>query len=413
MVEAAQERRQQPISAGEPQTQLDWRLLVPLSLTSFIGLLNGFALGPFLPAISDDIGTSVPVLGQIATATFLMTAFGGLLVGPLADHLGHRRMILAGLVATIASAGGTALAPEFISLLVTRMIGGIGGSIASGVPLAVAGAHFTGDARRRALSIITATVAAGAVVGAPLLTSIGAFLSWRAAFGFVAVVAVPALIGFSLSFPRDGGPSGAERPSFSGLLRAYTPLIEDRAMVLLFSAALLQAIAWTGPFTYLGAFFEEQHGFSTHEIGYGYMATGAGFFIGSLLGGGRLRGIPLVVVFTLSTISIGVLWASILTAGVGPYLTIGMLAALTLVGGIGRVAFTTLLANLSPAGSATTMVLNSSTITLGAALGSLLGGALIGFGGFQLLGAGLPLFAFSAALMLVFTRRRTASAAAT
>jgi predicted MFS family arabinose efflux permease len=392
-----------PVS--KPQTELRFGLLAPLALTSFIGLLNGFALGPFLPSISDDIGVSVPVLGQVATITFLMTAVGGLFVGPLADQLGHRRMILVGLITTIISAGGTALAPGFTLLLITRMIGGIGGSIASGVPLAIAGSRFAGDARRRALSIITATVAAGAVVGAPLLTSIGAFLSWRFAFGFVSVVAVISLVAFAIYFPREGQPPDARIPSLGSLLDAYMPLLQNRVMVLLFGAALLQAIAWTGPFTYLGAFFEEELGFTTREIGYGYMSTGAGFFVGSLLGGGRMRGIPLVVVFTISTISIGVFWALILATGVGPYLTIGMLATLTMVGGIGRVAFTTLLANVSPAGSGTTMVLNSSTITLGAALGSLLGGLLIGFGGFALLGIGLPAFAFSAAVILLIARR--------
>lgn len=395
---------------AETYTDLQIGLLAPLALTSFVGLLNNFALGPFLPVISDDIGTSVPVLGQIATATFLMTAIGGLFVGPLADQLGHRRMIMAGLITTIISAAGTALAPNFTILLITRMIGGVGGSVASGVPLAVAGSRFAGDARRRALSIITATVAAGAVVGAPMLTSIGSFLSWRFAFGSVAIVAVLCMIGFAVYFPRDSEPAVVGRPAFGGLLQAYMPLIQNRVMVLLYGAALLQAIAWTGPFTYLGAFFEEELGFSTQEIGYGYMATGAGFFVGSLLGGGRMRGIPLVMVFTLSTTSIGVFWALILTTGVGPYTTIGLLATLTMVGGIGRVAFTTLLANVSPAGSATTMVLNSSTITLGAALGSLIGGALISFGGFQLLGVVLPIFAFTAALLLVLTRRRTAGA---
>ncbi|MEZ4521906.1 MAG: MFS transporter [Thermomicrobiales bacterium] len=307
---------------GEPHTELQIGLLAPLALTSFIGLLNGFALGPFLPSISDDIGTSVPVLGQIATATFLMTAVGGLFVGPLADQLGHRRMILVGLVATIISAGGTALAPGFGSVLVTRMIGGVGGSVASGVPLAVAGSRFAGDARRRALSIITATVAAGAVVGAPMLTSIGAFFSWRIAFGFVAIVGICCLAGFALYFPRDGEPSDPGRPAIAGLLQAYMPLIQNRTMVLLYGAALLQAIAWTGPFTYLGAFFEEELGFSTQEIGYGYMATGTGRHVAVTqeipARWRRPRGIPLVVVFTISTTSIGVFWASILTTGFAP-----------------------------------------------------------------------------------------------
>ncbi|CAN5749011.1 N/A [soil metagenome] len=391
----------------QPYTELQFGILAPLALTSFIGLLNGFALGPFLPAISRDIGTSVPVLGQVATATFLMTAFGGLLVGPLADHLGHRRMIIAGLVTTVISAAGTALAPDFTLILITRMIGGVAGSIASGIPLAIASSRFVGPARRRALSIVPATVTAGAVVGAPLLTSIGSVLSWRAAFGFVAIAAIIVLAAFSLTFPRDGESASNQRPSLFGLVQAYVPLLGDRKMVLFYSAALLQAIAWTGPFTYLGAFFEEHLGFSTAEIGYGYMVTAGGFLLGSVLGGGRLGGIRLTLVFAITTTIIGVFWLVVLTTNLGPYPTIGLLATLTLFGGIGRVAFTTLLANESPAGSGTTMVLNASTITLGAALGSLIGGVLIGFGGFPLLGVGLPVFAFSSALMLVFTRRYT------
>jgi len=254
------------------------------------------------------------------------------------------------------------------------------------------------------LSIVTATVAAGAVVGAPLLTSIGSFLSWRAAFGFVAIAAVVVLVAFSLTFPRDDENVAVRRPALTDLIQAYLPLLRDRKMVLFYGAALLQAIAWTGPFTYLGAFFEERFGFSTAEIGYGYMATAGGFLLGSVLGGSRLGGIRLVLVFTMTTTIIGVFWLAILTTNLGPYPTIGLLATLTLVGGIGRVAFTTLLANESPAGSGTTMVLNASTITLGAALGSLIGGALIGFGGFRLLGVGLPVFAFSGALMLVLVR---------
>lgn len=379
-------------------TRLQRGVLAPLALTSFVGLLNSFALGPFLPAISRDIDTAVPVLGQVATATFFMTAFGGLLVGPLADQLGHRRVILAGLLATVLSASGTALAPDFTTVLITRMIGGIGGSIASGVPLAVAGSRFAGPARRRALSIITATVAAGAVAGAPLLTGIGSFLSWRSAFGFVALVALAVLVAFAISFP-DGG-HGAGRTSLRGLGRAYLPLLEDRRMLLFYGASLLQAIAWAGPFTYLGAFLDDQHGFSTGEIGYGYMATGAGFFLGSMIGGGRLGGIGLAPIFSVSTAIIGVFWAAILTLGTGPYLAILMLATLTLAGGIGRVAFTTLLADESPAGAGTTMVLNASIITLGAGLGTLIGGGLIGVGGYGLLGMVLPLFAFVAALLL-------------
>ena len=64
---------------------------------SFLGALTSVALGPFLPVIARDLRTSVPLLGQTATAALLSAAVLGLIVGPLADRYGHRRLLLAGL----------------------------------------------------------------------------------------------------------------------------------------------------------------------------------------------------------------------------------------------------------------------------------------------------------------------------
>jgi predicted MFS family arabinose efflux permease len=63
---------------------------------SFLGALTSVALGPFLPMIARDLRTSVPLLGQTATAALLSAAVLGLIVGPLADRYGHRRLLLAG-----------------------------------------------------------------------------------------------------------------------------------------------------------------------------------------------------------------------------------------------------------------------------------------------------------------------------
>lgn len=393
--------------AGDAPDQLDWRVIAPIALTAFVGLLNNFALGPFLPDMSEDLGVSVPVLGQVATATFLMTALGGVVVGPLADHIGHRRTILAGLLMTLVSAIGTALAPNFEILLAARLLGGVGGSISSGVTLAVAGSQFSGDARRRALSLITATVASAVIVGAPMLTSVGALLSWRGAFWVVAGATAISLVLLIYGMPGGSRASGFKL-SARAMFAAYQPIIEERGMVLLFLASMFQAISWVGPFTYLGAFLDETHGFTTQEVGFGFMMVGGGFFIGSVIGGGRLGGLDLRAIYAVTTALMGLMWGVVMIAPVGPYQTIALLGALTTIGGIGRVSFTTLLADETPAGPATTMVLNSSVLTLGAALGSLLGGLLIGGGGYSALGLGLPVFAFLASI-LVWKPRSPAS----
>lgn len=390
--------------------QLDLRIVAPLALTALVGMLNSFAIGPLLPNMSRDLGVSVPVLGQVATFTFFMTAIGGVLVGPLADHYGQRRTIIFGLLITLVSALGTALAVGFGSMLAARLIGGVGGSISSGVTLGAAGARFTGDARRRALSLITATIAAGVVVGAPLLTSIAAVSSWRYAFASVAGLALLALVLVTFGVRGARAAVNDSAPSLRRVRDAYMPLLRDRTMVALMSASTLQAIAWVGPFTYLGALLADRYGFSTQAVGLAYVAVGGGFFIGSLLGGGRLGGVSPRVLYAASTLLVTLLWALMLIVTIGSVQTIVALACLTVVGGIGRVCLTTILATESPAGPATTMVLNSSMMTLGAAFGSLIGGVLIGFGGYQALGFGLPLFGFVAVWLIRQPRPPAATA---
>ena len=55
------------------------------------------SLGSFLAVIARDLETTVPLLGQTATASLLCAAFFGLAVGPLADRYGRRRLLLVGL----------------------------------------------------------------------------------------------------------------------------------------------------------------------------------------------------------------------------------------------------------------------------------------------------------------------------
>jgi predicted MFS family arabinose efflux permease len=63
------------------------------------------------------------------------------------------------------------------------------------------------------------------------------------------------------------------------------------------------------------------------------------------------------------------------------------------------VGIVTVLAAQSPAGAATTMVLNGSAVNLGSAGGAALSGLLIALGGYRLMAIGLPLFALTAAAL--------------
>jgi predicted MFS family arabinose efflux permease len=89
------EVRQRPRQEGGRPS--DVGAVLALVGASFLGALTSVALGPFLPVIARDLRTSVPLLGQTATAALLSAAVLGLVVGPQADRYGPPRLLLAGL----------------------------------------------------------------------------------------------------------------------------------------------------------------------------------------------------------------------------------------------------------------------------------------------------------------------------
>jgi predicted MFS family arabinose efflux permease len=82
-----------------------------------------------------------------------------------------------------------------------------------------------------------------------------------------------------------------------------------------------------------------------------------------------------------------------------PRVVLPLLLVASMAAAICSVSVVALLADESPAGAGTTMVLNGSVLNLGTAGGAVLGGTLIAFGGYPALGIGLPLFALVAAAL--------------
>ncbi|MGH9173657.1 MAG: MFS transporter, partial [Vicinamibacterales bacterium] len=99
-------------------------LMAALCMPASLAVLNALALSPFLSTIADELDTSVALLGQALTATGLLGASFGLIVGPAADRLGYRRLLLGGLAALVLCDLGTAIAPSFPMLVLAQLVGG-------------------------------------------------------------------------------------------------------------------------------------------------------------------------------------------------------------------------------------------------------------------------------------------------
>ncbi len=376
------------------------RVLLALSVASFLGTLSFVGIAPFFPEISRDLDTTVPRLGQAVSAVLLLGSALGLVVGPLADEYGHRRLMVIGMVAIAVAMLGIGLSPSYPVLLATSPAGGLGGATVLALPPAIAGMRFVGVARRRAIGWTVASMAIAAVGGVPVLTTLGGSVGWRTVFIGVGLAALG-----GAWLVRDALPPDAKRTPaplrLQALWAAYPPLLRDRPTLKLFGATALRTACWIGLLTYFGAYLDEELGLSTRQVGLAYMVGGAGYCLGSLAAGGRLGGLPLRPVTAVSNAAMGLLVGLIVALPIGAVATVALLSLAAFIGAIGSVGLTALISEVSPGGAATTMALNAGIFNLGAAGGAAVGGLLLAFGGYEALGLGLPVFALAAGLLVL------------
>lgn len=125
------------------------------------------------------------------------------------------------------------------------------------------------------------------------------------------------------------------------------------------------------------------------SIGVACMLGGGGYLTGSLVAGRILeRRSPRLVIALASTAMAASLFV-MFTLTRSPAIATAML----IVAGIGDalclVATVTLLQAETPAGSGTTMGLNTALMNLGSACGGAIGGTMLAMGGYRMLGLGL------------------------
>lgn len=372
------------------QGQLSRRLMTALCLPASLAVLNALALSPFLSEIARDLDSSVALLGQALTVTGLLGATFGLIIGPAADRIGYRRLMLCGLAALIVCDLGTAVAPSFPAILLAQLVGGFSAATITPMAYSIIGTRVEGEGRRRAIATIYAASSAGNIVGFPVLSTIGDSFSWRWSFVAVAVAAAFGLVLAAFELPPDQ-PSERSPLRFATVLATYRPIMRHERMRLIYAAQFLRGVSWTGMLTYIGAFATDELDASVRLTGFLWLMISPGFMVGSLLVGGRLRRVNPRGAFALTTTAMGALIGLTFVTQPPIPATFALLFVISLFGGIAEVAAAGIVSSETPAPQGATMSLHSSVLRFGTATGAMVGGGLLAIGGFGLLGLGLPI----------------------
>lgn len=115
-----------PTPGSARPARTNWPVALVLVGAGVAGALQIGKAVAALPAVRADLGLSLVAAGWVLSLVNLAGALAGLLIGAVADRVGHRRAVLAGLVVAAVCGAAGAAAPGTPTLLATRVGEGLG-----------------------------------------------------------------------------------------------------------------------------------------------------------------------------------------------------------------------------------------------------------------------------------------------
>jgi EmrB/QacA subfamily drug resistance transporter len=194
-------------------------VIAVMSSAVFVGFLNMTVASVAFHSIELDFeGTPRSTTAWVLTAYSLVLAALTVPAGRLADHLGHRRLLVWGLAVFTVGSALAGLAPSIGLLIAARSVQAVGGAAFGSTTLAILLRALPPERLGPAVAALTAAAAAGLGIGPPLGGALVSAGGWRAVFVASAPMAALTLIAALRFVPPS--PRGQDRrmPDWLGAL---------------------------------------------------------------------------------------------------------------------------------------------------------------------------------------------------
>jgi len=320
----------------------------PARVAALIAVLG--ALTAVAPLATDMYVPGFPEMGSSLRATdsavqLSMTAFlaglvlGQMLIGPLSDGLGRRRLLLGGTSAFAALTLVCAFAPNIEVLIGARFLEGVAGAAGMVLARAAITDWFHGPDIPRFFSMLSLVLGV-APIAAPVIG--GAILSvstWRAIFLVLAVVGVLLVLAVVAKVPESLPPDRRHKGGIGSTFRAMGSLLRERTF-----AGYVLTLGFSGAalFTYIaGSSFVFENIYEVSAIQYSlvFAVNAVGMLLAGALFGVLARRIRMNTLLAagVMTAAAGVIGQVVLLATVGGSLAGTWACLFVTLAGVGMV----------------------------------------------------------------------------
>src|SRR6516165_7498898 len=204
--------RAAPVRTGRVSNASRPALLLTLTLTSSLGQIASTIYVPSLPAIAAGLDTTGARVQFTFVGYLLAFAISMLVVGPVSDRYGRRRVMIFGVALSALGSIAAILSPTIELLIAARILQGVGLSAGMVVGRAVIrDLYGEGGAAQiiAGLSVVVTLLQAFAPIPGGYLQ---AWFGWRANFAAVAIITAVTLVLVFRHLPETRLPDPSRSP---------------------------------------------------------------------------------------------------------------------------------------------------------------------------------------------------------
>ncbi|PIE64128.1 MAG: MFS transporter [Desulfobacterales bacterium] len=235
---------------------------------------------PFAPALSRELAVPLTaVTSIIATSQFVSLL--GLFSGPLADRIGNRILMRAGLLILAIGMLLCGLVPEYWFVFVGLLLASLGKTLFDPAIQSFIGRYVPYARRSRAVGFIETAWAGSTLLSIPALGVIIEHLGLRVSFFILAILAACGWLLIAWALPRDLQ-KGAVVEKGNGILLRIFCLFKHRAAAGMLLFGFWISLANDALFVIYGVWFENAFAVSLVTLGFSTIAIGGAELLGEL-----------------------------------------------------------------------------------------------------------------------------------